>query len=64
MRIKEEEINYIKYLCKRIIETLENFNEETKENEYVYQNQNRAKFNRLRIELNQVLMNVNKIIYK
>lgn len=63
MKISKSEINYIEFTCMQLIKSLNDFNEEIKDNSYIYASPNRAKFDRLRIELNKELMKIRKVIY-
>ena len=64
MKITQKEINYVEYLCDMMPKILKDINKEFEENgHYIFQSPNRAKFERLRIELNKELMKIKKIIY-
>lgn len=64
MKVSEKEINYIETMCSLLINTLKDFNNECKENTYVFSSPNRAKFDRLRLELNKELIKVKKEVYR
>lgn len=60
--LKKEEITYIEQMTKQLVNALK---EITKyDNDYIYQIPERAKFDRLRVELNKELMAIKKRIYK
>lgn len=59
--LKKEEITYIGQMTKQIVNALK---EIAKYDDYVYQMPERAKFDRLRVELNKELMAIRKRIYK
>lgn len=60
--LKKEEITYIEQMTKQIVNALK---EITKyDDDYIYQIPERAKFDRLRVELNKELMAIRKRIYK
>lgn len=62
--IKNEEIIYIQQVMNKIIESLKQVNEELSENEhYIFSSKARARFDKLRIELNQELLNMKKRLY-
>lgn len=63
MKINKERLNYIEQMMKEIIKALKDFNSEDTEH-YIYQSSNRAKFDRLRLELTKELLNLKKDIYK
>ena len=64
MKIDEKEIGYIEYLCDMLPKILKDINKEYKENEYLYSSPSRAKFDRLRIEMNKTLIKIKETIYK
>lgn len=64
MKISEKEIKYIEYLCYMIPILLKTINDEYEKDKYIYSSENRASFDRLRIELNKILMKIKKTIYK
>lgn len=64
MKINEKEIAYIEYLCDMLPKILKDINKEYGNNEYLYASQSKARFERLRIELNKSLINIKKIIYR
>ena len=59
--LKKEEITYIEQMAKQIVNALK---EIAKYDDYIYQSPARAKFDRLRVELNKELMVIRKRIYK
>ena len=62
--IPQLEINYVEYLCEVLPNLLQDINREIKENDYfLYSSDKRAKFDRIRIELNKTLMDIKRIIY-
>lgn len=63
MKIPQNEIKYIEYLCDMLPKILKDINEEYEKEDYLYQSPNRARFDRLRLEMNKSLMNIKKIIY-
>ena len=63
MKLKESEINYLEFMCIMLIQSLRDVNKEYKENEYIYSSSNRARFDRLRIELNKSLNKIKNTIY-
>lgn len=60
--LKKEEITYIEQMAKQIVNALKEIAKY--DNDYIYQIPERAKFDRLRIELNKELMAIRKRIYK
>ena len=65
MKIDDKEIRYIEYLCEMLPKILKDIKEELKANEhYIFQSPNRARFDRLRIEMNKTLLKIKKDIYK
>ena len=64
MKIDEKEIKYVEYLCYMIPILLKTINDEYKKDGYIISSENRASFNRLRIEMNKVLLKIKKEIYK
>ena len=62
MKIDKKRITYIEQMMKEIIRALEDFNLENADH-YIYQSSNRAKFDRLRIELNKELLKLKKELY-
>ena len=61
--IKDNEINYIEFICDMLPKTLKAIQKEQKDG-YIYASENRARFNRLRIEMNKTLIKIKKEIYK
>ena len=64
MKIDEKEISYIEFLCNLLPKVLKDFNAEHSDNEYIFSSPSRARFDRLRIELNKSLGKIRKDIYK
>lgn len=60
--LKKEEITYIEQMTKQIVNALKEIAKY--DNDYIYQIPERAKFDRLRVELNKELMQIKKRIYK
>lgn len=60
--LKKEEITYIEQMAKQIVNALKEIAKY--DNDYIYQIPERAKFDRLRVELNKELMAIRKRIYK
>ena len=60
--IKKEEITYIEQMTKQMVNALKEIAKY--DNDYIYQIPERAKFDRLRVELNKELMVIRKRIYK
>ncbi|MBQ2391378.1 MAG: hypothetical protein II306_06375 [Clostridia bacterium] len=60
--LKKEEITYIEQMTKQIVNALKEIAKY--DNDYIYQIPERAKFDRLRVELNKELMTIRKRIYK
>lgn len=60
--LKKEEITYIEQMTKQIVNTLKEIAKY--DDDYIYQIPERAKFDRLRVELNKELMAIRKRIYK
>lgn len=60
--LTEKEIDYVEYTCTIIAKTLRAIQREQKQG-YIYASENRAQFNRLRIELNKALLKIKKNIY-
>ena len=63
MKIKETDLSYIENLCEMLPKTLKEINKEYQEEKYIYSSPARARFDRLRIEINKTLMNIKKTIY-
>lgn len=61
-KLTDNEINYIQYICSMLPKILKSIQQEQKDN-YIYQSENRARFDRLRIEMNKTLMKIRKKIY-
>jgi len=62
--LTNEEIKYIECMCRELVKNLKNVKEDLdKEDHYIFSSPNRAKFKRLRIELSNKLMEVQKQIY-
>lgn len=60
--LKKEEITYIEQITKQIVSALKEIAKY--DNDYIYQIPERAKFDRLRVELNKELMVIRKRIYR
>jgi 16S rRNA C1402 N4-methylase RsmH len=60
--IKKEEITYIEQMTKQLVNALKEIAKY--DNDYIYQMPERAKFDRLRVELNKELMAIRKRIYR
>lgn len=60
--LKKEEITYIEQMTKQLVNALKEIAKY--DNDYIYQIPERAKFDRLRVELNKELMAIRKRIYK
>lgn len=60
--LKKEEITYIEQMTKQLVNALKEIAKY--DNDYIYQIPERAKFDRLRVELNKELMTIRKRIYK
>lgn len=60
--LKKEEITYIEQMTKQIVNALKEIAKY--DDDYIYQIPERAKFDRLRVELNKELMQIRKRIYK
>ena len=60
--LKKEEITYIEQMTKQLVNALKEIAKY--DDEYIYQIPERAKFDRLRVELNKELMGIKKKIYK
>lgn len=61
--ITDKEINYIDYICDMLPKTLKAIQQEQKDG-YIYASENRARFDRLRIEITKTLMKIRNKIYK
>ena len=61
--LTDKEINYIDYICDMLPKTLKAIQQEQKDG-YIYASENRARFDRLRIEVNKILMQIRKKIYR
>lgn len=61
--LTDKEINYVDYICDMLPKTLKAIQQEQKDG-YIYASENRARFDRLRIEINKTLMKIRKKIYK
>lgn len=60
--LKKEEITYIEQMTKQLVNALKEIAKY--DNDYIYQSPERAKFDRLRVELNKELMAIRKRIYR
>lgn len=61
--LTDKEINYVDYICDMLPKTLKAIQQEQKDG-YIYASENRARFDRLRIEITKTLMQIRKRIYK
>ena len=61
--LTDKEINYVDYICDMLPKTLKAIQQEQKDG-YIYASENRARFDRLRIEISKTLMKIRKKIYK
>ena len=61
--LTDNEINYIDFICEMLPKTLKAIQQEQKDG-YIYQSENRARFDRLRIEINKTLIKIKKKIYR
>lgn len=64
MKIEQIDIDFVKYICEKLPKLLNQINDESKCEHYIYQSPNRAEFERLRVELNKKLMEIKRVIYK
>lgn len=60
--LTDKEINYVDYICDMLPKTLKAIQQEQKDG-YIYASENRARFDRLRIEITKTLMKIRKKIY-
>lgn len=60
--LKKEEITYIEQMTKQLVNALKEIAK--LDDVYIFQSPARAKFDRLRVELNKELMIIKKRIYK
>ena len=58
-KLTDSEINYIEFICEMLPKTLKAIQKEQKDG-YIYASENRARFDRLRIEINKTLMKIKK----
>lgn len=61
-KLTDSELNYIEYICEMLPKSLKAIQKEQKDG-YIYASENRARFDRLRIEINKTLMKIKKKIY-
>lgn len=61
-KLTDNEINYIEYICDMLPKILKLVQQEQKDG-YIFASENRARFDRLRIEMNKTLMKIRKKIY-
>ena len=61
--LTDKEINYVDYICDILPKTLKAIQREQKDG-YIYASENRARFDRLRIEISKTLMKIRKKIYR
>lgn len=62
-KLTDSEINYVDYIGDMLPKTLKAIQQEQKDG-YIYASENRARFDRLRIEITKTLMKIRKKIYK
>ena len=62
-KITNAEVNYIDVMATKLVDALREFNSEYDAERYVYSSSARARFDRLRVELNKELMRVRRKIY-
>lgn len=60
--LTDKEINYVDFICDMLPKTLKAVQQEQKDG-YIYASENRARFDRLRIEISKTLMKIRKKIY-
>lgn len=61
--LTDKEINYVDFICDMLPKTLKAVKQEQKDG-YIYASENRARFDRLRIEITKTLMKIRKKIYR
>ena len=62
-RLTNTELTYIEQLMNKIMESLKQVNLELSKDNYIYSSKARARFDKLRIELNTELLQVKKRLY-
>ena len=62
--ISKDRIIYLKEMMKQIVKAIEDFEIDNAFGEYIYADKNRAKFDRLRLELQDELLKIKKEMYK
>ena len=62
-KLTDNEIGYIEFICEMLPKTLKAVQQE-QEDGYIYASENRARFDRLRIEITKTLMKIRKKIYR
>lgn len=62
-KLTDSEINYIEHICDMLPKALKAVQQEQKDG-YIYASENRARFDRLRIEITKTLMEIRKKIYR
>lgn len=60
--ITNSEISYIEFICEWLPKALHEIQQEQKDG-YIYASETRARFDRLRIEMNKTLMKIRKKMY-
>lgn len=60
--LTDKEIDYVYYICDMLPTILKAIQREQKDG-YIYASENRARFDRLRIEITKTLMEIKKKIY-
>ena len=64
MKINQNDINYVNYVCEELPTLLNDIKYEIEQNDHwLYASERRARFDRIRIELNKVLLKIKKDIY-
>ncbi len=61
--LTDKEIDYVYYICDMLPTLLKAIQREQKDG-YIYASENRARFDRLRIEISKTLMKIRKKIYR
>ena len=62
-KLTDNEIGYVDFICDMLPTILKAVQQEQKDG-YIYASENRARFDRLRIEINKTLMKIRKKIYR
>lgn len=63
MKIKNSTVLYIEALCVSLLQSMRAFNKEAENDDFIYSSSNRARFERLRIELAKELIAIQKTMY-